>query len=271
MGYARRPLQIDEVAEAVAINTAADPILSPEKRLFRGENVLEICPDLLQTITIQTAGESFQAVSLVHSTIRAYMDYELSHWNPHFEIARACLRYLCLLDRPDALSSSDYRQRFPLADYAARFWHYHMEQADCSHENLDRLLRAATEFFHSTGGIYLQNWVKLFDPDRPWIFKPDVSSRLPSISTPLYYASCLGLASLARKLLEIGGAYINATSGAHGTALQAAAYHGHLVIVELLLEYDADPFTRCGLHGTALQAAKFVGHIKIAELLRARM
>jgi len=127
--YARRPLQIDEVAEAVAINAAADPILSPEMRLFRRENILKICPNFTQMVTIQTAEESFEAVSLVHSTVREYMDYELSHWNPHFEIARACLRYLCLLDRPDALSSPDYRQRFPLANYAARFWHYHMEQA----------------------------------------------------------------------------------------------------------------------------------------------
>ena len=271
VGYAQRPLRIDEVSEAVAINVTVYPIVLPKKQLFQGEDIIKICPNLLHTITIEAADESFQAVSLAHPSLRAYMDVELSHWNPHFEIAHACLRYLCLLDKTDSLSSSDYRQRFPLADYAARFWHYHMEQAGSSRGNLDRLLRVAIEFFDSPSGIYLQNWLKLFDPDRPWISKLDVSSSLPNASTPLYYVSCLGLTSLARKLLEIGKAHIDATGGIHGTALQAAAYHGRLPIVELLLEYRADPFSRCGLHGTALQAAKFVGHVEIAELLRARM
>jgi hypothetical protein len=167
---------------------------------------MEIYPDLLRTIMIQTADERFQAVSLVHSSVRDYMDIELAHWNTHFEIASTCLRYLCLLDMPDALSSSDYRQRFPLADCAARFWYYHMERVDSSAGHLDRLLHAATEFLNSAGGIYLQNWVKLFDPDRPWLFKPDLSGRLPSVSTPLYYASWRGRTSLIRKLLEIGEA-----------------------------------------------------------------
>ncbi|OBT96478.2 hypothetical protein VE01_05656 [Pseudogymnoascus verrucosus] len=271
VGYTRRPLRIDEVSEVVAINVAVDPIVSAKKQLFQGEDVLNICPELLHTTTIQTADESYQGVSLAHFTIRTYMDVELSHWNPHFEIAHACLRYLCLLDSADALSSSDYRLRFPLADYAARFWYYHVEQASISHENLDRLLPVVTEFFHGPGGLYIQNWVRLFDPDRPWISKINVSNRPPSVSTPLYYISCLGLTSLARKLLEIGKSDIDDTGGTHGTALQAAAYHGHLPIVELLLEYRADPLIRCGLHGTALQAAKFVRHTKIADLLRARM
>ncbi|OBT51834.1 hypothetical protein VE04_07890 [Pseudogymnoascus sp. 24MN13] len=73
------------------------------------------------------------------------------------------------------------------------------------------------------------------------------------------------------KLVEINKVDIDDASGIHGTALQAAAYHGHLSIVKLLLEYRADPFIRGGLHGTAVQAAKFVGYAKIADLLRARM
>lgn len=250
---------------------AVDPIVSPEKQLFQSDDILKICPELLRTTTIKAADESFQAVSLIHQSVRDYMDFELSHWNPHFEIAHACLRYLCLLDTADSLSSLDYRQQFPLADYAARFWHYHMKQAGSSQGNQDSLLHVATEFFYSASGICLQNWVKLFDPDRPWISNLDVSSRNPSVLTPLYYVSCLGLMSLACKLVETGKADINATGGTHGTALQAAAYNGHLPIVELLLEHNADLFSRCGLHGTALQAAKFVGHVEVAELLQARM
>ncbi|EAQ82952.1 hypothetical protein CHGG_10770 [Chaetomium globosum CBS 148.51] len=271
VGYARRPLRIEEVAEAVALDVTAAPIVSPQRQFFRSKDVLRICPELTRTVTIQNATESHEALALVHVSLRDYMDIRLSSLNPHVEMARACLQYLCLLDQPDTLNSLNYLQRFPLANYAARFWHYHMQAADHTRGDLGPILSAATDFFRGSN-IYVQNWVKLFDPDRPWISQPDISSGLPNVSTPLYYASCLGLPALVRDLLDRrDGGDINATGGAHGTALQAAAYHGNLAIVKILLESGADPFIRCGLHGTALQAAKFVGHVEITEVLQARM
>lgn len=274
-GYARRPLLVEELAEAVAIDVAAVPILSPQTRLLQPKRVLTICPQLTSMVTIQTAGESHEAVTLIHTAIRVLMAMRLSSWNAHMEISRSCLEYLCLLDQRDILNSPDYGQRFPLADYAARFWHYHMEEADGltrNHDDLPRNLgplhRAATKFFCGSSKICHENWVKLFNPDRPWDPQPGISDGPRSVSTPLYYASCLGLPSLLDYLLVTQDSNdINAADGTHGTALHAAAYHGHVTIVKLLLEHDADPFIRGGLHGTALQAAKFVGHLEITELL----
>lgn len=273
VAYARRPLRVEELAEVVAVDESADPILTREMRLFRPQDILKMLSGLAHPITIQTEEESFQAVSLVHSTIRAVIELRSDFFppNPHLEIARLCLRYLCLLDKPDSVSPPGSPQHFPLATYAARFWHYHMQEADRLNDNLDQLLRVAADFFHDTDKIYLQNWVKLFNPDQPWILGPDASDKLPDILTPLYYASSLGLVPLVSKLLERGASNINAIGGAHGTALQAAAYHGHCAIVELLLTHGADPFKRGGLHGTALQAAKFVGHSDISDLLLASM
>jgi ankyrin repeat protein len=73
--------------------------------------------------------------------------------------------------------------------------------------------------------------------------------------------------------------------GEHGTALQIAAYKGHLKIVRLLLEKRGDPnaqgenaflfqerdVTRMakqgGEHWTALQGASIRGHLDIVKLL----
>jgi len=266
------------LAEAVAIDAVAVPALSKQERLRQLEDSLALCPELIQTVTIQTAGENYEGVTLVHDSLRDCLDHRLPVLDAHIEIARACLQYLCRLDKPDTLSSPDYAQQFPLANYAARFWHCHMQVADdpthghAHREQLDPLLSAAIAFLGGPGSsIYLQNWVRLFNPDRPWILQPDVSNGPPSVSTSLYYASCLGLPSLVRELLGTGQGNVNACCGAHGTALQAAAYHGHLAIVKLLLENGANPAIRCGLYGTALQAARFIGHADIADLLQAQM
>lgn len=278
-GYACRPLQVEEVAEAVAIDETAVPIDLPKNRLFPRRMVLNIWPELTRTVMIHTASGSHEAVTLVHASLREYMDEKLQSWNPHAEMARVCLRYLCLLDRPDTLQSRDFRGRFPLADYAARFWHYHMREVDNLihghiHHDIAPVLRAASDFFRGPSNICLQNWVKLFNPDQPWILEPDLSTDVPSVSTPLYYASCLGLTSLVRDLLQSGnGGDINNPNKnvLHGTALQAAAYHGHVAIVKLLLDFGADPSIRSGLYHTALKAAKFVGHEEVAKLLRTKL
>jgi ankyrin repeat protein len=67
--------------------------------------------------------------------------------------------------------------------------------------------------------------------------------------------------------------------GEYGSALQAAAYRGHLEIVKLLLDHNADvnlqsnelttlelyPYLYLG--GSALQAAAYQGYLEIVKLL----
>ncbi|KAI0506067.1 hypothetical protein F5B22DRAFT_651114 [Xylaria bambusicola] len=56
-------------------------------------------------------------------------------------------------------------------------------------------------------------------------------------------------------------------SGQYGNPLQAAAYHGHEGIVELLLYFDVDVNAEDGQYGTALQAASRQGHENIVQIL----
>lgn len=53
----------------------------------------------------------------------------------------------------------------------------------------------------------------------------------------------------------------------YGTALQTAAYMGHMDIVDLLLTSGADANAQAGIYGTALQATAYAGHIEIVNTL----
>ncbi|KAH6712632.1 ankyrin repeat-containing domain protein [Leptodontidium sp. MPI-SDFR-AT-0119] len=63
------------------------------------------------------------------------------------------------------------------------------------------------------------------------------------------------------------GAYVNAQGGHFGNALQAAAVGGHQLIVQLLLDKQADVNAQGGEFGNALQAAATEGHQLIVQLL----
>lgn len=68
------------------------------------------------------------------------------------------------------------------------------------------------------------------------------------------------------RLLLNHGAPINAESGFHGTALQAASFAGSQAVVELLLNRRAD-VEQGGIHGNAMRAAVLGRHTTIVRLL----
>ena len=69
-----------------------------------------------------------------------------------------------------------------------------------------------------------------------------------------------------RRLLR-RGANVNQQGGRYGTALQAAAVHGHADKVRLLLGHGADVHAEGGEYGTALQAACSCPNAEVALLL----
>jgi len=76
-------------------------------------------------------------------------------------------------------------------------------------------------------------------------------------------------AGVVIKLLLDHGADPNALGGKYGTALQAAAVHGHLENVKLLLECGADPAIEGGKYGNPLKSALAKEkHYHVANFLR---
>jgi ankyrin repeat protein len=90
-------------------------------------------------------------------------------------------------------------------------------------------------------GTVLQNIIERLDEDSllelfdtsPWLAHcPDANDNMP-----LYFATCEGKIRLIERLLAIGASIEN--SGGGGTALHAAASHGHIDCIKLLLKHGA--------------------------------
>ncbi|KAF5655423.1 ankyrin protein [Fusarium sp. NRRL 25303] len=83
--------------------------------------------------------------------------------------------------------------------------------------------------------------------------------------TPLRSACLMNRRSTVEELLK-RGANIN-TEERKGNALYVAAAKGHVDIVRILLDEDADLHQKTGSCGTALHAAAYHGHRKVVEML----
>ncbi|KAJ4859640.1 ankyrin repeats (3 copies) domain-containing protein [Trichoderma breve] len=72
----------------------------------------------------------------------------------------------------------------------------------------------------------------------------------------LYHCAYDGSTSMAQLLLENGAsANVNLQAGQFGNALQAASSHGHIEMMQLLLDHGAEVNSQGGYYGTALNAA----------------
>ncbi|KAJ5837197.1 hypothetical protein N7447_003223 [Penicillium robsamsonii] len=86
-----------------------------------------------------------------------------------------------------------------------------------------------------------------------------------SLHVALQAALLQGHTRVAKRMLD-RVVDVNLGTGHFGTALQAAAFGGHLSMVDLALKHGADLNTR-GRYGTALRAAALRGHSNVVQLL----
>ena len=297
--FAKRPMTTKEVIDGTAVELGESPAFNPSRRLLNEQGIRQICPSLIEIYegTLYMADlthkpdmadltykpEVVSRVRFVHHSVQEYLrsnhkrqtnpDFQMSPAESHRTIAETCLVYLQYSGLSSEISSGAQRDvgrwsgpaggvtlyRFPLANYAARYWYEHYKDAEQSINPATPVARYAREVLE---GRAFQDWIYIYDPD--WF------DRLPSVTAaPLYYASLLGLPLLLLELLSKEDIDINALGGHYGSALQAAAAEGHESVVKILLSKDAKSDTQNGRYGNALQAASAKGHESIVRLLLA--
>ncbi|KAJ5127852.1 hypothetical protein N7448_008631 [Penicillium atrosanguineum] len=281
-----RPLTMDELIGALAVNLSDPPYLDYDGRSYRPVDLIEICRGLIEVVTSKKIyGEPVVFARVAHFSVQAYLQSDqILHHNArrfavrmkhaHMELAQVCLIYIMdsalfsQMSSTEIIPSKETTIRFPFAEYAAEQWYYHYRQLTDGKVHMNDLvlkLFQNSEFFLT--------WVNLHDPDddaclmnfRPW--------SLDTFGSPIYYCAFLGLDDILKALIEgerdhrRPGAFLDKTNGCYGSALQAASFKGHERVVQLLLEKGADPYALGGKFGSALQAASFAGHDKVVQIL----
>ena len=268
---AARPLRVEELAEVLAFdfNSEGIPKLNPGWRWENQEEaVMSACSSL---VMIDKDGDS-RVVQFSHFSVKEYLTanrlaepikdvsrYHIRLEAAHTILARACLGILLRLD--DQVDRESIKN-FPLARYAAQYWATHAR-----FENVSSRIKDGMEY--------------LFDADRPqfatwlWIYDEDYWDGLPMhtmrpekpAAVPLYHAILLGFRDLAKQLITEHPELVNATGGAKGTPMHAAAIAGYVDVLSLLFEHGADLEGRNDYDRTPLHEASYNGKIDAQQCL----
>ncbi|KAK9773235.1 hypothetical protein SCAR479_10152 [Seiridium cardinale] len=110
-----------------------------------------------------------------------------------------------------------------------------------------------------------QQGVAITVAGKRFIFLSPEEAKRAASSVAAFKAALEGNEPVLEKLIE-SGADVNISKTFHGTALCAACRNGHDDVVELLLGKGAD-FNRPSVSGTPLELASQHGHIKIVNML----
>lgn len=288
--FSSRPLTVSELIDGIAVDLNTPAHFDPRRRLQDADDLLEICPGLINFDAkvddkIPHINNKIKRntpfARIAHFSVQEYLEsnrikqqraalFGLQNASAQAEIAQICLAYL---QEPD-LSTGKLNQikldEFPLAHFAALFWHYHYKHAESATSLLDDL---ALRMFRDRQGSY-STWVKLHDVDKPWDQYVNFERDSNSIANPLYYASLLGFDKIVRELLNTcqddtaeNQSLINTQGGLYGNALQAASSDGHEKVVQMLIDAGANVNAQGGYHGNALQAASTNDHNKVVQML----
>lgn len=266
-----RPLTIDEVRDAIISNTIGE-IVNPDDRLINLGDILRMCSSFLVEATgvNDDTGKLQSTLRLVHPSFIDYLRSkrtvgpltDLQHSAGDRTLAHCCLTYLLTFSEGTSIPDGDLSD-FPLLAYAAEYWPYHARRIEDAHPWHSDTTQLVMRLFHDNNGSSFSKWLKLFDPAAPrW--SANSTPKIEKLSSPLFYASLLGLRHVLALLVESREKISTLELDA---SLFEATSKGYADIVQLLLEQGANPNTEESSGGRPLDAAILAGHKTIVELL----
>ena len=266
---AARPLRLEELAEVLAFDfdetSGGIPQLNADwRREDQEQAVLSTCSSL---ITVVHDGES-RVVQFSHFSVKEYLTsdrlaaavggisfHHIALAPAHTILAQACLGVLLHLD--DSIRES-YVERFPLAEYAARYWVDHAQFEDVSLR-----LQDAIENLFDRDKPHLSRWILVHNIDDRWVRRNDEWSN----GAPVYYAAFCGFSNIVEKLLREHPELVSARGGTYGSGLHAASSRNHVNVGQLLLKHGADVNALGQWERTPLHVASVSGNFEIGQWL----
>ena len=182
----------------------------------------------------QNSGPMDSHAKLVHPALRDFLllrwdendevkFYQVWETNANHDLATFCL--LTLLGCHEAIiPDQELFESKPFLEYSAKFWHIHFKRSGTGGP-----LNLVTKLFMSPACF--TSWLAIYDPDG----NPAETCIKTGYASPLYYASLLGLHSVAKALLD-GGARLDEGGGKHGEPFMAALSSGHEDVMKLFVD-----------------------------------
>ena len=254
ISHSERPLKVDEICRALAIEIGSTDINTKNVPSIR--TVLCCCQGLAVVDKVSLT------VRLIHLTLKEYLPRHADLFDrPHSKMAEICLTYLNFhaikgLSVGPSSDSSDT----PFLEYSSLYWGTHMRM-----ELSDHARHLARDLFdqyanHISAKLLSRStgeWP--FDYDKPF--------------SALHCISYFGIAEVAIDLIRAGRWDVNERDSAGLTPLIWAARYGHEEVVKLLLEQTDTqpdiPDTRYGR--TALSWAAGNGREGVVGLFLTRL
>lgn len=265
-----RPLTADEVSDAIVLNTTGKTV-SPDDRLIDSDDILKMLSSVLEEATEvnDDTGRPQTTLRLIHVS---FMDFlrsghtvgplvDFPHSGGDRILADCCITYLLTFNE-NSLPEGDL-SAFPLLSYAAEYWFCHARRTEEAHLWHPETTQLIMRLFHDKNGDTFLNWLKVFDPaarDGFSAFRRNVET----FSSPLFYASLLGLRHVLELLIGPGG---TSPAAEFEASLFAAAKNGYSDIVHLLLEQGTSPNAENWSGGRPLDVAILNSHTSVVELL----
>ncbi|KAJ5620333.1 hypothetical protein N7510_004317 [Penicillium lagena] len=284
--FSTRPLTINELIDAHAVDLGASPHLDREGRSYQPDDLIDICLGLVEIADMEDEnGQNVSTARIAHFSVKEYLQsarilqqkakgFAIQSGPANTEIAQISVVYLLEPNLSNGVLDAAKVKEFPLAHFAAENWYHHYENSEEGKSKVEELL---PRLFQHDMNCFM-TWIKLYDMDRQQS-RRDYQRLINDVGPPLYYASLLGLESIAAsfrghvkvaQMLLDRGANVNAQCGRLGNALQAASAQGHEIVVQMLLSRGADVNAQDGLFSNALKAASFHGHERVVQLLLER-
>ncbi|UQC84866.1 uncharacterized protein CLUP02_10362 [Colletotrichum lupini] len=299
---ASKPLTVQELINALAIEIGATSFLNPDRQLPDADSLLEICPGFTE-VAIEPYTR-LAVIRIAHFSVQEYLESDrilLPHGYASFSIHERCgnllMASMCLTllleSELQTFGRVETVEKYPFAEYAAKEWVNHWRKGigicaalydnhshcnlEVSHDSLAlRLQDQMLLLFRDKKGA-MKNWYKLWDLDSHGAGEGD------EMPPPLYYASLIGAHFLVERLYEDCRTqcslkhsarrcidHMGGKNGSHATPLQAAAAFGYRDVVEFLLDKGADPnkvVQTPTARRTPLMTASAYGQTKIMKLL----
>ncbi|RBQ74046.1 hypothetical protein FVER14953_20389 [Fusarium verticillioides] len=245
--HATRPLRLLELADMLKTveGSRFSNSLKESKDLVRAAcgPLIEVLPDETVSVVHHSLTEFLVGTSrTVHTPVYPILDSSPTH----YDLALACLRYLCagcLQDKTPTSSETVHREHnrnldFPFAAYATKNWHVHAAKSEWNCLQND-LLYQQIELFLGNKETR-NNWLTTYF---------DVSERIrieeaTASMSDLHVAALCGLKPCISTLIgRLGQKSIDEQDARKRTPLWWAAFSGHADIIELLQSHGASPTT----------------------------